>query len=708
MLLSERVTSGDGAGPGGEPEAAGRDRSARWRGVRQEAGLALELAALTAFAFSRPVLDSFGRSPETFVARGADAPAIVQFGVVVALGPALAFALVGLASRILGTTGRRWAHLVLVGGLGGLAAWRLGQDLTGWPPGTMRLIVAAALLGVVVALVRAVVPLAGTFLRYTGVASLIFLGQFLFLSPVSSLVRGDGPRLDDEVAAGVAAELGSDAPTVVVVVFDALPTASLLDGTGRIDGEQFPNFGRLAATSTWYRNNTTVAAFTGQAVPAILTGRLPDSTQPGYVVPDPENLFTWLGGAYDPQVRELSTRLCPDELCGNTGSPGLGVLLGDAATLWGEPAPAASGDVELPGVLEEERYAEAERWIGELDTSPEGRPDLVFYHTMLPHGPWTFSADGSLYRAAWVPTGTFAFAWTETGIPVGRQRHLLQTQAADRLLGQLLDGLEATGVLDEALVVVTADHGEAFLPNEPPRFLSAANLGEIAWTPLFVKAPGQTGAAIDDSNTWSIDIVPTIADVLGVDLPWEVDGVPAAQAGRERGDEKRMIDSKGNPLRPEEGEIFIEIDAETARAAFEDVLGADALPATGPDAIWRRTEHGDLFGREIADLTVGDEAAATVTVDQLGDLQEQGTEETPLLEIVGRTGLPEGEVVAYALGGTVAALTVVEPPAGDQPNTALALVPPHLLAIGHNQLTAYLVEGPVGAEVLHPLAVEPG
>jgi len=65
---------------------------------------------------------------------------------------------------------------------------------------------------------------------------------------------------------------------VVEVVFDELPTATLMDPGGtRIDRKRFPGFARLAAASTWYRDNTTVADFTGRAVPAIETG-----VNPGY------------------------------------------------------------------------------------------------------------------------------------------------------------------------------------------------------------------------------------------------------------------------------------------------------------------------------------------------------------------------------------------------------------------------------------------
>jgi hypothetical protein len=663
--------------------------------------LALELAALAVFAFSRPVLDSFGDSPETFIARGADTWTIVAFGVVVILVPALALAAAGGASQFLGATVRRWVHLVLVAGLAGVVAWRLGQEVTDWGPTARRLIAGGVIAGLLAGLLRARLPITGRFLRYAGAASLIFLGQFLFLSPSSELVLGEGTGFDDAAARQVAAQLSDHPPDVAMVVFDALPTASLLDGSGRIDAEQFPNFARLADTSTWYRNHTTVGTGTLQAVPAILTGGYP-----GFGMATRENLFTLLGRVYDLQVQEPVTRLCPVELCPESTSPELGALLGDAVGLWRAGAAESSGGDELPGALGPERYGDAEQWIADLQVGQD-EPGLYFTHIVLPHLPWMFTDDGETYEASLFPTGFAEGTWTDTGYEVGRQRHLLQAQAADRLLGQLLDRLEAAGTLDETLVVVTADHGVAFLPGEPPRGLTRTNLSQLAWTPLLIKAPGQTEAVVDDRNVETIDIVPTIADLLGFGLRREVDGVPATARERERGDELRLVGREQDELEPDEGERFIEIDAETARAVFDDVLAADPLTATGRDAVWRRGEHGDLVGQEVAELDLGPKAEDTIAVEALDDLRRHDPDEAPLLEVVGRTELPEETTVAYALNGTVAATTEVEPPWGDPARTtALALVPPKLLVEGDNELTAYVIEGPPGEEVLHPLTVE--
>ena len=60
-------------------------------------------------------------------------------------------------------------------------------------------------------------------------------------------------------------------PNVVMVVFDQLPTTSLLDENRQIDRDLYPNFARLAATSTWHRNAATVYQTTHLAIPSLLT-----------------------------------------------------------------------------------------------------------------------------------------------------------------------------------------------------------------------------------------------------------------------------------------------------------------------------------------------------------------------------------------------------------------------------------------------------
>lgn len=666
------------------------------------------------------MLDSFGRSPETFIARHATTTDIVLFGLVVAFGPGLVAALAGVLAGLPGPTARRRAHFALFTLLGGLAAWRIGRDVTGWPAGADILIAIGCLAAAALGYVRWRLPSTATFLRYAGAASAIFLLLFLVASPTTDVAFGAPSGGDPDVDTQVAAALGDAPPPVVLVVLDALPTGLLLDGTGQVDAELYPHLGELAATSTWYRNNTSVAAFTGEAVPALLTGRYPAPGGPADDLEE-ENLFTLLGGSYDLHVEEQVTRLCPPTLCPRGSSDGLGTLLGDATTWWrGDGDEAGQDDFDLPAVLHDGRFDAADEWISQLDVDAGDRPDLTFLHVVLPHGPTQFTPDGSLYQVDGnLPPGAGAGVWTGTGHDVGRQRHVLQAQAADLLIGRLFDRLRASGTFDDSLVIVTADHGEAFVPGASSRHLSEANVADIVWTPLFVKAPGQAEGVVDDRNVEAVDVVPTIADELGVDIPWDVDGVPVRADPSERDDPGRKLfaDSEFHSIHPEGDDDYIEIDAD---GYLDQVLAADPVAATGEGAVWKRTIHGDLVGRPVDDLDLADgddggdagsdagsdaggERLTVVDRELLDDVDLDGAP-LPLL-VTGHVALPEGTTVAYALNGTVAMVTTVEPwPLAEGPVT-LGILRPDLLRDGANELTAYVVEGAPGAETLRPLPI---
>ena len=86
--------------------------------------------------------------------------------------------------------------------------------------------------------------------------------------------------------------------------------------------------------------------------------------------------------------------------------------------------------------------------------------------------------------------------------------------------------LKAEGIWNKALVILTADHGVSFLPGQHRRSVTPANFSDIASIPLFVKLPHQAKGRIDDGDVDTTDIVPTIADELGMPLPagYHVDG----------------------------------------------------------------------------------------------------------------------------------------------------------------------------------------
>lgn len=311
-------------------------------------------------------------------------------------------------------------------------------------------------------------------------------------------------------------QVSATAP-VVMLVLDELPTTTL--GGDTIDEARFPNFARLARGSTWYRRATSVADSTVHAVPAILTGRYPHQGYP-VLADHPHNLFTLLGGHYRLEAEENLTRLCPQavneshrllSLLGEVAVVALSPRQGNLPQTWEDCAPHAVRT--KPQVFAD--------FVARLE--PHAEPTLYFLHTLLPHAPWIYRPDGTLRPDRSLPGLLPGDRWG-ADVAEGHRRHVEQARYTDRLLGTLLDRLQQNGLYDRCLLVVVADHGVSFVPNQPRRTQTSANTHQLRPVPLFIKAPGQTEGQTDDAPALTVDVLPTVCELLGTPLPWKVDG----------------------------------------------------------------------------------------------------------------------------------------------------------------------------------------
>ena len=273
----------------------------------------LHLAALWAFAFVQPLLDLLGREPQFFVARGNTGADIVLYALAfTVIPPALMALAVWLAGRVRPALGEA-VMVVMVGALVAAILLPPAGDLLG---GSAASVAVAVILGAGAALLYARAAAARTFLTVLSPAPLLFLVLFLAVSPASELVL---PGAEAREAAAVAE---SDIP-VVMVVLDELPTTSLLDARDRIDARRYPAFASLAREATWYRDATTVAGRTTEAVPALLTGRRPREGDLPIAADHPTSLFTLLARSHRLAVEEPITDVCPPDLCSEE-RPGMG------------------------------------------------------------------------------------------------------------------------------------------------------------------------------------------------------------------------------------------------------------------------------------------------------------------------------------------------------------------------------------------------
>ena len=377
------------------------------------------------------------------------------------------------------------AHIAFVGALTAIVVLQALRRIA--DPRAAVALTAALLLGTVAGIAYARLPHVRSFVTVLAAAPLVFLALFLFASPVAELVL---PREPEAQAAAVS----SDTP-VVVLVFDELATTSLLDEREEIDRERYPNFAALADGSTWFRNAATVDAWTVNAVPAILTGAYPEHGRLPVYSEHPDNLFTLLGDRYRLSVAESLTKLCPRDLCPHDGEPfgrRMDGLFTDAGLVYlhrtlppdlrdGLPSVSGTWGAFLEGAAEQNRnrLAVFRAFLASLEDGP--RPVLAYAHVALPHFPWEFLPSGRRYAEdpGEIP-GFEGTAWGDDEFLVDQahQRYLLQLGFTDRLVGRLLARLRATGLYDRALVIVLADHGVSFRPNDRRRAFTDTNLEE--------------------------------------------------------------------------------------------------------------------------------------------------------------------------------------------------------------------------------------
>ena len=673
----------------------------------------LELLGLSGLAVAQPLLAVFGDAPDYFVFQGSSSRDIVVFAVVIVLAPPLVLwaltQLIGWGSD----RRRRIAQSDAVGVLVGLLALQIAVSADAALALALALAVAA---GTGAALAHRHWSDVGLWASWLAPAPLVFLALFLFSSPVSGLVQGGDVDPADLGAFGSA-----DPPPVVMLVFDEWPLASIVRSDGTIDADLYPNVAALAGDSTWYRDTTTVANLTNFAVPALLTGNLPEEGDTADTTTHPENLFTLLGGNYDLDVTERITRLCPTSLCATAGGrSGRGPvadvtdLLAEAREVFvdrltpgDQSGPETDVFVEPTEAVERAREgAEDQRFEDLLDPRPASvnrflrgirageDPTVHFLHLLEPHTPYLDLPDGRRYEA---DPALRMISPREDGEPGGdrraaaepparldRQRLQLEVARVDRLLGDVLHRLRRTGLYDDTLIVVTSDHGIAFQPGGPVRGLGIEPIDEAAqpellWVPLLIKAPGQADGEVSDLPAQTIDVLPTMADRLGIDLPWTVDG-EALSPEASPDPERDFVHVAGSSF------ATFHLDAPVPVAADLDhvlALGVDSvLVGSGPDRWWAAGPEPQRVGRP----AVGPQLEAQI--DGLGPFLDVDLSDPVVPAVV--AGQVDDDVgrVAVAVNGTIAAVVDTYDD-GDGPGRFAAIVDPSLLVDGFNDLTIH-------------------
>jgi arylsulfatase A-like enzyme len=293
-------------------------------------------------------------------------------------------------------------------------------------------------------------------------------------------------------------------PDVLVILLDA----ARADGFSPFGGTHpTPHTDRLAKNGTVYRQALSPSSWTGQSVPAILTGLFPDT----------------LG------VGPYGSRL-PDEV---TTLAELMAAAGYRTVLWSQHAVYGDYSGFARGFQEVHRSTQKdyESLPGSKDLMVDDQPTFAFVHLIPPHTPYEPPPPFQGAYSSWY-TGEMSIdarhlnsyhrksnprTLSADDLRYARDRYLENVAFADELVGRMLAHYDRANRYEETLIVLLSDHGEAFMEHD--RFLHGRFLyREFLHVPLVLKWPasvvGSSSTVFEPVSL--VDLVPTLVD--GLDL----------------------------------------------------------------------------------------------------------------------------------------------------------------------------------------------
>ena len=322
---------------------------------------------------------------------------------------------------------------------------------------------------------------------------------------------------------------------------------------------------------------------------------------------------------------------------------------------------------------------------------------MHFLHLLEPHTPYLDLPDGRRYGAD--PTlrmispredgepGGDRRAAAEPPALLDRQRLQLEVAHVDRLLGDVLDRLHRTGLYDDALIVVTSDHGIAFQPGGPVRGLGIEPIDEAAATRAALGPAVRQGAGTGRRRGER----PPGCRPSTCCPPW-----PTGSASTCRG----RSTARPSPRRPHltrSGTSSTWRDRPSPPSTSTHRLPSPPTSTTCWPSAWIRCcrAGGRTAGgrpvpepRLVGRPAVGPRLAAQI--DGLGPFLDVDLTDPVVPAVV--AGRVDGDVgrVAVAVNGTIAAVVDTYDD-GDGPGCFAAIVDPALLVDGFNGLTIHHV-----------------
>lgn len=401
-------------------------------------------------------------------------------------------------------------------------------------------------------------------------------------------------------------------PNILIILFDALPALNMsLYGYPR---ETTPVLESLGDKAITFHNHYSAGNFTSPSTASLLTGTYPWSHRAinmfGTVASDTvgQNVFRLLPAEYHSiaytqnpladmlllqfrndirqyvplsGVGEYSTSISPSFFSGDLGTAFLSEIVFRGYT---RPAERSNLLSFLLGAVQDVAFENREK--AHLDSYPLGIPDngyglhfrldrtldwivdtvsnspspfFGYFHLFPPHFPYCptigyFDAFDDGWTPKTKPASFFSEGRSVEFLTVKRQRFDEYLLNIDAEFGRFMDNLRGKGVLEDTIIILTSDHGQMF-ERGIWAHMTPALFEPLLRVPLMVWDPNRQDGGNVKQVTSAVDLLPTIARMVGQEPPSWCDGNILPQFGLTPGKRDRRIfaveaksNAKLNPL----------------------------------------------------------------------------------------------------------------------------------------------------------------
>ncbi len=372
-------------------------------------------------------------------------------------------------------------------------------------------------------------------------------------------------------------------PNLILVIVDALRADRL--GCYGYERSRTPFLDSLAERGTVFRRAYAAAPWTNPSIASLRTSRYPSQHGVrGLAEPLPDT------------ERTLTERL--HEYGYATGGFSANALLArELGYAQGYDAYQAVRALPAPGIPSHLWLSARAREInllalGWLDTLPVARPPVFLYlqymETHIPYAPperLLREAFGGRERPDLVQLNDRYVRGNAEPLDEGLQKDArdvydASAAAVDEGLRELFGGLEARGLLRDAIVVITADHGEELMDHGHVSH-GVALYEESIRVPLIVLLPGGTERVDVDEPVSLIDVAPTLLDLAAIPAPATFEGrslVPLLADRNWSGRAFGLLDRRGGS-RPSFSELQAKPELRVTPHERAVVLGSHKLIA---------------------------------------------------------------------------------------------------------------------------------